>query len=58
MKPTTQSIITLLNNNKDVQHLKMFKQINPTYSFAEITVQGAFELYELNKNLIIKAIET
>lgn len=57
MKPTTQAILKWLNSQSIQDQLTQFKETNPTYSFSETTVDEAIVLYELNKGLLISAIE-
>ena len=57
MKPTTQNILKWLNSSAIQEQIDHFKQTNPSYSFNETTIIEAIELYDLSKDVLLKAIE-
>jgi hypothetical protein len=57
LKPTTQAILKWLNSQSVNEQLNQFKQTNPNYVFNETTIDEAFTLFDLNKSLLLQAIE-
>lgn len=57
MKPTTQNILKWLNSSAIQEQIDQFKQTNPNYSFNETTIIEAIDLYNLSKDILLKAIE-
>jgi hypothetical protein len=57
MKPTTQNILKWLNSSAIQEQIDQFKQTNPNYSFNETTIIEAIDLYNLCKDILLKAIE-
>lgn len=57
MKPTTQNILKWLNSTAIQEQIDQFKQTNPSYSFNETTIIEAIDLYNLSKDILLKAIE-
>jgi uncharacterized coiled-coil DUF342 family protein len=56
-KPTTQAILKWLNSQSVMDQLNQFKQTNPNYEFSETSIDEAFTLFDLNKSLLLQAIE-
>lgn len=56
-KPTTQAILKWLNSQPIMGQLNQFKQTNPNYEFGETSIDEAFVLFDLNKSLLLQAIE-
>lgn len=56
-KPTTQAILKWLNSQTIIDQLNQFKQTNPSYIFGETSIDEAFTLFDLNKALLLQAIE-
>lgn len=57
MKQTTQNILKWLNSSTIQEQIDQFKQTNPSYTFNETTIIEAIELYDLSKDVLLKAIE-
>lgn len=57
MKPSTLNIISSINNTSIIESFNRFIQINPNYSYNEMTSAEMLELYEFNTDLLHKAAE-
>lgn len=57
MKQTTQNILKWLNSSTIQEQIDQFKQTNSSYTFNETTIIEAIELYDLSKDVLLKAIE-
>lgn len=57
MKPTTTNVFNLLNNNRLLSDLAEFKDVNPNFTFNELTVGDLIVQFDYWKEIIIQAIE-
>lgn len=57
MKQTTQNILKWLNSSTIQEQIDQFKQTNSSYTLNETTIIEAIELYDLSKDVLLKAIE-
>ena len=57
MKHTTTNVFNLLNNSKLTLYFSTFKELNPSFSFNEVTIGELISQFDYSKEIILQAIQ-